>query len=154
MTSVEPHSYCNSDNGNGVDRADSLFISVIMAVRNEARFIERTLTQLVTQDDDPQRFESLSSTANRPTVHQICVWWRSVPSDTRTSMSTPIHGDWAAAARNVGLRQRSGRRGRNRQACLIRCFTAVAPKRQRPVSARLTRPTIIAAGTRSASVLA
>ena len=33
------------------------FISVIMPVRNQSRFIERTLTQLAAQDYDPERFE-------------------------------------------------------------------------------------------------
>jgi succinoglycan biosynthesis protein ExoA len=35
------------------------FISVIMPVRNEATFVERTLRELVGQDYDPQRFEIL-----------------------------------------------------------------------------------------------
>lgn len=33
------------------------FISIVVPVRNEARFIERTLMQLVSQDYDPERFE-------------------------------------------------------------------------------------------------
>ena len=36
-----------------------MFISVIVPVRNEAKFIERTLTQLIAQDYDSQRFEVL-----------------------------------------------------------------------------------------------
>jgi succinoglycan biosynthesis protein ExoA len=39
------------------DRAPALFISVIVPVRNEARFIERTLTQLLAQDYDRNRVE-------------------------------------------------------------------------------------------------
>ncbi|MGO9112639.1 MAG: glycosyltransferase family 2 protein [Thermoguttaceae bacterium] len=37
----------------------TLFISVIVPVRNEARFIEQTLAYLVNQDYDPNRFEIL-----------------------------------------------------------------------------------------------
>jgi len=39
--------------------APETFISVIIPVRNEARFIEPTLTYLVNQDYDPDRFEIL-----------------------------------------------------------------------------------------------
>src|SRR5260370_23779886 len=35
------------------------FISVIVPIRNEAAFIEKTLSQLVNQDYDPDRFEIL-----------------------------------------------------------------------------------------------
>lgn len=41
------------------DGAATMFISVVVPVRNEANFIEQTLTQLITQDYDPQRFELL-----------------------------------------------------------------------------------------------
>jgi succinoglycan biosynthesis protein ExoA len=43
------------------DRADttSPYISVVVPVRNEAAFVERTLTQLVDLDYDPQRYEVL-----------------------------------------------------------------------------------------------
>jgi succinoglycan biosynthesis protein ExoA len=43
----------------GQECRKTLSISVIVPIRNEARFIERTLTQLVAQDYDPQRFEIL-----------------------------------------------------------------------------------------------
>ena len=39
------------------DCRQTLFISVIVPVRNESRFIERTLTQLIGHEYDPERFE-------------------------------------------------------------------------------------------------
>ncbi len=47
MTPAESPSCCCTDNPGTADTAKTLFVSVIMPVRNEARFIERTLAQLV-----------------------------------------------------------------------------------------------------------
>jgi succinoglycan biosynthesis protein ExoA len=56
---TESLSSCRSEHGDTADLAQTLFISVIMPVRNEAGFIERTLAQLVAQSYDPERFEVL-----------------------------------------------------------------------------------------------
>ena len=57
MTPAESPSCCRSDARDAADLAEDLFITVIMPVRNEAKFIERTFTQLVAQNYDPERFE-------------------------------------------------------------------------------------------------
>jgi succinoglycan biosynthesis protein ExoA len=57
MTPAQSPSRCRSNDRDAVDRTETLFITVIMPVRNEAKFIERTLTQVVAQDYDPEQFE-------------------------------------------------------------------------------------------------
>jgi succinoglycan biosynthesis protein ExoA len=57
MTPTESLSCCRSDDRSMADVAKALFISVVVPVRNEAGFIDRTLAQLVTQEYDPERFE-------------------------------------------------------------------------------------------------
>ncbi len=57
MTPAKSPSCDRSDARDAAVLAEALFITVIMPVRNEAKFIERTLTQLVAQNYDPERFE-------------------------------------------------------------------------------------------------
>ncbi len=57
MTPTEPRLCASSHDRDAAILAQTLFITVIMPVRNEAKFIERTLTQLVAQNYDPERFE-------------------------------------------------------------------------------------------------
>ena len=57
MTPAEALSCRRSDAHDSAKIAEALFITVIMPVRNEAKFIERTLSQLVTQNYDSERFE-------------------------------------------------------------------------------------------------
>lgn len=59
MTPAESLSCCRSDNRKAVDFTETLFITVIMPVRNEAKYIEQTLSQLVAQKYNPERFEIL-----------------------------------------------------------------------------------------------
>jgi succinoglycan biosynthesis protein ExoA len=56
MNTARPHSQTAA---RPVLRLHTPFISVIVPVRNEERFIESTLRQLVTQEYDPERFEIL-----------------------------------------------------------------------------------------------
>ncbi|MBU4272661.1 MAG: glycosyltransferase family 2 protein [Planctomycetes bacterium] len=57
MTPAESLSCRRSDARDSAKITETLFITVIMPVRNEVKWIERTLTQLVTQKYDPERFE-------------------------------------------------------------------------------------------------
>ena len=57
MTPAESPLCCRSDDRDAANLIKTLFITVIMPVRNEAKYIERTLTQLVAQNYDPERFE-------------------------------------------------------------------------------------------------
>ena len=57
MTPAESIVCRRSEDCGPANHTETLFISVIMPVRNEARFIGRTLTQLVTQNYDHERFE-------------------------------------------------------------------------------------------------
>jgi succinoglycan biosynthesis protein ExoA len=57
MTPAEPRLCTQSHDRNAAIPTETLFISVIMPVRNEAKLIERTLGQLVTQNYDSDRFE-------------------------------------------------------------------------------------------------
>jgi len=57
MTPAESPFCCRSDARDVAGLTNTPFITVVMPVRNEARFIERTLAQLVTQSYDPERFE-------------------------------------------------------------------------------------------------
>jgi len=83
-----------------------MFISVIVPVRNEAKFIERTLSQLVTQDYDSQRFEVLvvdgQSTDGTPDlVAQIAAQHQNV-----RLFSNPRR--LSSAARNFAIREARG----------------------------------------------
>jgi succinoglycan biosynthesis protein ExoA len=78
----------------------------VIPVRNEARFIERTLGQLVTQDYDPQRYEVLvvdgESTDGTPTLVAEFAQRR---QNVRL-LSNPKR--LSSAARNIGIRESRG----------------------------------------------
>jgi succinoglycan biosynthesis protein ExoA len=84
----------------------ALFISVIVPVRNEARFIERTLTHLVLQDYAPERFEVLvvdgQSTDGTPDlVTQFAAQHQNV-----RLLANPKR--LSSAARNIGIQNAQG----------------------------------------------
>jgi succinoglycan biosynthesis protein ExoA len=84
----------------------SLFISVIVPVRNEARFIERTLTQLTAQNCDPERFEIIvvdgESTDGTPDlVTKFVERHQNVHLYTNPQQ-------WGSAARNIAIRHARG----------------------------------------------
>lgn len=94
-----PHA--EPDTGSG-----SLFISVIVPVRNEARFIERTLERLLAQNYDPEYFEVLvvdgESTDGTPAI---------VERLTATHANLRLlHNPrrLSSAARNIGVRNARG----------------------------------------------
>jgi succinoglycan biosynthesis protein ExoA len=113
MTSLDEDSaemlhQCDSaasrDNGQCGDGTP--FVSILVPVRNEARFILHTLAQLVTQDYDPMRFEVLvidgESTDDTPDI---------VAEFARKWGNVSLHSNprrWSSAARNVGLRHARG----------------------------------------------
>jgi len=88
------------------DDSQTLYISVIVPVRNEAQHIQATLTQLVTQDYDSKRFEIIvvdgESTDETPALAREFVDRyenvRLLPNPRRLS----------SAARNIGIRQAHG----------------------------------------------
>ena len=83
-----------------------LFISAIVPVRNEARFIERTLTQLLAQDYDPERFEVLvvdgQSTDGTP---EVVARFAAQHENVRL-FANPRR--LSSAARNIGIRNARG----------------------------------------------
>jgi succinoglycan biosynthesis protein ExoA len=92
--------------GPSVREAGSLFVSVIMPVRNEARFIERTLAQLVNQEYDHERFEILvvdgESTDGTPTIVEK---FAAAHANVRLLMNPK---KLSSAARNIAVRQARG----------------------------------------------
>jgi succinoglycan biosynthesis protein ExoA len=77
------------------------FITVIVPVRNEARFLARTITQLVTQDYPADRFEVLvvdgrSDDATRAIAEAMAASHRQV-----RALGNP--GKLSSAARNIGI---------------------------------------------------
>jgi succinoglycan biosynthesis protein ExoA len=85
---------------------ETLFVSVIVPVRNESRFIEHTLRQLVTQRYDPERFEILvvdgESTDGTPDrVAKFVEEYANVHL-----FSNPRR--LSSAARNIGIRHARG----------------------------------------------
>ena len=92
--------------------AGTPFISVIVPVRNEARFIERTLAQLVGQDYDRDRFEVLvvdgESTDGTPAlVARFVERLGTVPGHANVRLlSNPRR--LSSAARNIALREARG----------------------------------------------
>lgn len=82
------------------------FISVIVPVRNEAKFIERTLNQLLSQDYDPQRYEVLvvdgeSTDGTCDIVEKFVARYANV-----RLFSNPRR--LSSAARNIGVREARG----------------------------------------------
>lgn len=97
--------------------AGTLFISVIVPVRNEARFIQRTLSQLVGQDYDRDRFEVLvvdgESTDGTPEL--VTRFIDRLRAATGPASGRPANVRLLAnprrlssAARNIGLREARG----------------------------------------------
>jgi len=86
--------------------APPLLISVIVPVRNEARHIEQTLRQLVSQDYDPDALEIIvvdgQSTDHTPAL--VAKFARR-HANVRC-LSNPKR--WSSAARNIGIRQARG----------------------------------------------
>ncbi len=83
-----------------------MFISVVVPVRNEAKFIERTLAQLVAQDYDSRRFEVLvvdgqSTDGTTALVARIAAQHEKV-----RLFSNPRR--LSSAARNIGIREARG----------------------------------------------
>jgi succinoglycan biosynthesis protein ExoA len=106
MLPTDSPSSLAADDCAAADRAEPLFISVIMPVRNEAKFIERTLCQLVAQDYDSERFELLvvdgeSSDGTPDLVRKFAERRRNVSLD-----SNPRR--WGSAARNIAVRKSRG----------------------------------------------
>jgi len=86
--------------------APPLFITVIVPVRNEARHIERTLTQLVSQDYAPDSFEIIvvdGQSTDRTPALAAAFARRHV---NMRCFSNPKR--WSSAARNIGIRQARG----------------------------------------------
>jgi succinoglycan biosynthesis protein ExoA len=84
----------------------TLFVSVIVPVRNEARFIERTLQQLASQDYDREKFEIIvvdgESTDGTPALVER---FASVHGNIRL-IANPKR--LSSAARNVAVREARG----------------------------------------------
>jgi len=86
--------------------AQSPFVSVIVPVRNEARFIRAILSQLVAQDYDPERFEVIvvdgeSTDATRSLVAEFVERHANV-----SLLSNPRR--WSSAGRNAGIQNARG----------------------------------------------
>jgi succinoglycan biosynthesis protein ExoA len=97
------------DSRASTDGVDALFITVVVPVRNEAKFIARTLAQLVAQDYPPERFEILvvdgESTDGTPGIVGQFIE-RAAPSPSVRLYANPKR--LGSAARNVALRHARG----------------------------------------------
>src|ERR1700736_1335821 len=82
------------------------FISVVVPVRNEARFIRRTLEQLLNQNYAPDRFEVIvSDGASTDATVAIVRDMQAHYSNLRT-VDNP--GRWSSAGRNAAIRAARG----------------------------------------------
>ena len=88
------------------DDCRTLFISVIMPVRNEAAFIQRALTQLLAQDYDPQRFEIIVVDGESTDDTSAKVTEFAQSHENVRLLSNPRR--WSSAARNIGVRHARG----------------------------------------------
>src|SRR5262245_30324691 len=84
------------------DRTEAPFISVVVPVRNEAAYIERTLRQLLTQQYDPSRFEVIvadgdSTDSTRAVVERLQACYPNL-----RLVNNPKR--WSSAGRNCGIR--------------------------------------------------
>jgi succinoglycan biosynthesis protein ExoA len=90
----------------GGGEVGTLFVSVILPVRNEARFIERTLAQLVDQDYERDRFEVLvidgESTDDTPAL--VARFAAAHPNVRLLSNPRRL----SSAARNIAIREARG----------------------------------------------
>ena len=105
MTSASPLTgACTAENS--ADDSQSLSISVVVPVRDEARFIRRTLTQLLAQSYDPKRFEVIvvdgQSTDDTATIVREFV-------DRRANVQLLANPKrLSSAGRNIGIRHARG----------------------------------------------
>ncbi|GAF80507.1 unnamed protein product [marine sediment metagenome] len=94
------------DEYSSADDTQLLSVSVILPVRNEARFIERLLTELVGQDYDRRRFEVIvvdgDSTDDTPALVSRFAERHSNVHLLRNPKR------WSSAARNIGIRAARG----------------------------------------------
>jgi glycosyltransferase involved in cell wall biosynthesis len=82
------------------------FVSVIVPVRNEARFIRHTLDQLLGQDYDPERFEIL--VADGESTDETPALVREAARRHRHVRLLSNPGRWSSAGRNVAVRAARG----------------------------------------------
>jgi succinoglycan biosynthesis protein ExoA len=92
--------------GQSVREDAALFLSVIVPVRNEARFIERTLEQLTSQDYDHERFEIIvvdgKSTDGTPAIVEK---FAAAHGNVRLLLNPKR---LSSAARNIAVREARG----------------------------------------------
>jgi succinoglycan biosynthesis protein ExoA len=82
------------------------FLSVIVPVRNEERFISGTLEQLLHQDYDPERFEILVADGQSTDATRAIVRAVATRASNLRLLSNP--GRWSSAGRNAALRVARG----------------------------------------------
>ena len=106
MTPAEPRLCSPPRDRDAAILAQRLFITVIMPVRNEAKFIERTLTQLVAQNYDPERFEIIvvDGQSSDDTAERVATFAERY--DNVRLYENPRH--LGSAARNIALRHARG----------------------------------------------
>jgi succinoglycan biosynthesis protein ExoA len=81
-------------------------ISVIVPVRNEARFIRRTLRELLQQDYDPKRFEVV--VVDGDSTDETCAIVRSLQLEYANLKLLHNPKRLSSAARNIGIRNSRG----------------------------------------------
>jgi succinoglycan biosynthesis protein ExoA len=88
------------------EKNETLFVSIIVPVRNEARFIERTLDQLIGQDFDRERFEVIvvdgESTDGTPSLVER---YAAAHPNVRLMANAKR---LSSAARNIAIREARG----------------------------------------------
>ncbi len=113
----------NSDE-DGSNEVGTPSISVILPVRNEERFIEATLNDLLRQQYDPRRFELI--VVDGESTDQTCKVVEEVAK--RHANVHLLHNPqrWSSAARNIGVRAARG--ACNRVACVRRGYCCGDPE--------------------------
>ncbi len=86
--------------------AAATFISVVVPVRNEARFVLRTLGQLMAQDYDPQRVEIIVVDGESTDGTDVLVDRFAAAHENVCWLSNPRR--LSSAARNIGVRHARG----------------------------------------------
>jgi glycosyltransferase involved in cell wall biosynthesis len=82
------------------------FITIVMPVRNEARFIKHTLNQLVTQDYPPDRYEIIVADGESSDETRSLVTTISQKHPQVLLKDNP--GRWPSSGRNVGFKNGQG----------------------------------------------
>jgi polysaccharide deacetylase family protein (PEP-CTERM system associated) len=90
----------------GPRAAEPPFISVVVPVRNEERFLRRTLEQLLTQDYDPERFEVLVADGRSTDATREVVQGLQESHANLCLLDNP--GRLASAGRNVAIQAAQG----------------------------------------------